>query len=211
MRQPKPTQARARRTRETLVQVAIQSLCDSHVHGLRFSQISKIAQVPQPLLDYHFPTMEALLGEMVSHQLDRLKTAGVAALEKNSKSPRKALTAYIRAPFELAAGDPGFRAVWSCYYHLATVNKAFKEFSREVRDGETRRIASTLEILIKYEKRQAPAKKKRVSDTATCIQGITAGFAYMAAADTSGEFKDMGDLAVKAALQIVDVNFPALI
>lgn len=161
-------------------------------------------------MDYHFPTMEALLGEMVAHQLERLKSAGLEALEKNTKSPRKALTAYIRAPFEIAAEDPGFRAVLSCYYHLATVNKKFKEFGRELRISETKRIAVTLESLIRFEKRQTPLKKKRVNDTATCIQGITAGFAHMAASDTSGEFKDMGDLAVKAALQIVDVNFPMM-
>ncbi len=210
MRQPKPTQARAQRTRETLVQVAIQSLCESHVHGLRFSQISKIAKVPQPLLDYHFPTLEALLGEMVAHQLDRLKSAGVEALEKNSKSPRKALIAYIRAPFEIAAKDEGFRAVLSCYYHLATVNKTFKAFARELRIAETKRLAAALESIIENEKRQTQPKRKRVNDTATCIQGITAGFAYMAAGDASGDLKEMGDLAVKAALQIVEVNFPLL-
>ncbi len=210
MRQPKPSQARAQRTRENLVQVAIQSLCDSHVHGLRFSQISKIARVPQPLVDYHFPTLEALLGEMVSRELDRLQSAGVEALAKHAKLPRRALTAYIRAPFELARADAGFRAVWSCYYHLATVNPLFKKFSADLRKTETDRIAEVLSGLIREEKRATPPKKKRIEDTATCIQGITAGFAYLAASGDGPEFEGLGDLAVKAALQIVDVNFPEL-
>ena len=207
-RPAKPGQARGKRTRENLIQVAIQSLCESHVHGLKFSQISKIAQVPQPLVDYHFPSMEALLGEMVAHQLERLKVISEEAITKHPKNPRKALTAYIRAPFDLGQNDQGFRAVWSCYYHLATVNKAFAEFNRGVRIHSDKRLAALLTSIASAENRGERTNRKRIRATATCIQGIMTGFAYIAAAESGGDFKGLGDLAVKAAQQIVDVNFP---
>ena len=146
--------------------------------------------------------------EQVEIQEQTLKTISEEAITKHPNHPRKALTAYIRAPFELGQNDKGFRAVWSCYYHLATVNKAFAEFNRGVRIHNDKRLAALLTSIAVEENRSERSNRKRIRATATCIQGIMTGFAYIAAAESGGDYKGLGDLAVKAAQQIVDVNFP---
>ena len=205
----RPKQERGLRTRENLLKAAIQSMVENHIYGLRFSQIAKIANVPQPLMDYHFPSLEALLTEMVGYQLERLKIASMDAIEKNAASPRKMLSAYIKAPFEMAAADQGFRAVWSAYYHLATVNKSFADFNKGVRQLGNQRITAMVTAVVAHEKRQDAANAKKIAEVATSIQGIITGFGSMASAESDGPFKPLADLAVKAAFQVLEVNFPA--
>ena len=204
----RPKQERGLRTRETLLQAAIQSLTESHIYGLRFSQISKIANVPQPLLDYHFPSLEALLVDMVGYELEKLKNLSVDAIEKNASHPRKALSAYIRVVFELAEADAGFRAVWSSYYHLTTVNKDFAAFNRGVRQTGNERLVTLVLAVIKDENRMNAGKGRRVQETATCIQGLITGHGFMAASESDGDFKALADLSVKAAFQLLEANFP---
>src|SRR4051812_2649581 len=93
-KQSRPPQERGRKTREVLLLAAIQSLVESSVFGLRYSQIAKAAKVPQPLLDYHFPSMESLLTEMVSHELEKLKLKSLENIQNFATKPRKALAAY---------------------------------------------------------------------------------------------------------------------
>ncbi len=201
----RPKQERGLRTRETLLLAAIEALTQSHIYGFRFSQVSKIAGVPQPLIDYHFPSLEALLTEMVTHQLEKLKNLSVEAIEANAAKPRKALEAYIRVVFELAGSDAGFRAVWSSYYHLTTVNKNFAAFNRVVRQTGNERLAMLITAVIQTEKLKG--KPRTINDVATCVQGIITGYGFMASAETEGDFKAMADLAVKASFQLLEVNF----
>ena len=205
----RPKQERGIRTRETLLLAAIQSLLDSNIYGLRFAQISKIAKVPQPLIDYHFPSLEALLTEMVAYQLEKLKTLSVEAIEKNASSPRKALEAYIRVPFELGEKDAGFRAVWSAYYHLTAVNKNFADFNRGVRKLGQERLGMLVAAVVQSEKRKNATSVRLITETATNIQGIITGYGFMAGAETDGGFKNLRDLAVKASFQLLELNFPA--
>ncbi len=208
-KQERPKQERGKRTRENLLQAAIQSLVESHIYGLRFAQISKIAEVPQPLMDYHFPSLEALLMEMTTYQLEKYKVASLDAIQKYSTKPRKALEAYIRATFELAESDPGFRAVWSSYYHLATVNKNFADFNRAVRKTGNERLSALVSAVVLAEKRKNSGNAKLILETATSVQGIITGYGFMAAAESEGDFKGLADLAARAAFQVLEANFPS--
>ncbi len=76
-------------------------MTESNLYSLRFSQIAKRAGVPQALMDYHFPSQEALLRDMVDAELEKFLLAVIEALEKNVKNPRKALEAYIRVCLNL--------------------------------------------------------------------------------------------------------------
>jgi AcrR family transcriptional regulator len=205
----RPKQERGKRTRENLLQAAIQSLVENHLYGLRFAQISKIAEVPQPLMDYHFPSLEALLMEMITHQLDKYKIASIEAIQTYQNKPRKMLEAYIRVTFELSGSDAGFRAVWSSYYHLATVNKNFADFNRAVRRTGNERLVQLVSAVIESEKRRHNTSAKLVQETATAIQGIITGYGFMAAAESNGDFKGLADLAVKASFQVLEANFPS--
>jgi AcrR family transcriptional regulator len=208
-KQERPKQERGKRTRENLLQAAIQSLVENHLYGLRFAQISKIAEVPQPLMDYHFPSLEALLMEMITHQLDKYKIASIEAIQTYQNKPRKMLEAYIRVTFELSGSDAGFRAVWSSYYHLATVNKNFADFNRAVRRTGNERLVQLVSAVIESEKRRHSTSAKLVQETATAIQGIITGYGFMAAAESNGDFKGLADLAVKASFQVLEANFPS--
>jgi AcrR family transcriptional regulator len=208
-KQERPKQERGKRTRENLLQAATQSLVENHLYGLRFAQISKIAEVPQPLMDYHFPSLEALLMEMITHQLDKYKIASLEAIQTHQNKPRKMLDAYIRVTFELSESDAGFRAVWSSYYHLATVNKNFADFNRAVRRTGNERLVQLVSAVIQAEKRRHSTSAKLVQETATAIQGIITGHGFMAAAESSGDFKGLADLAVKASFQVLEANFPS--
>jgi AcrR family transcriptional regulator len=202
-------QERGKKTRELLLLAAIKSLAESNIFGLRYSQISKIAKVPQPLLDYHFPSVEALLTEMVAHELEKLKVLSLEAIQKHMTKPRKALEAYIRAPLELAAKDSGFRAVWSCYYHLTTVHKHFSDYNRTVRRIGNERIVALLIAILHHEgKAKYATKTKLLSEVATTIQGIITGYGFMGGTETGGDLSEMADLAVKASAQILAANFP---
>lgn len=205
----RPAQERGKRTRELLLATAIDSLANSNLYGLRFAQISKAANVPQALMDYHFPSLESLLIEMVSLELEKLKLYSLEAIQKYATKPRKALEAYIRAPFELAAADRGFCAVWSCYYHLATVNQTFADFNRGVRKmGNERILMLVIGVLNSENKSEYLSKTKLTQDVSTSLQALITGYGFMASADSDRRFKEFADLAAKAAAQILAANFP---
>lgn len=208
-KQERPKQERGKRTRENLLQAAIQSLVENNIYGLRFAQISKIAEVPQPLMDYHFPSLEALTMEMITSQIDRLKMASLEAIQKNQNKPRKMLEAYIRANFELGESDPGFRAVWSMYYHLASVNKPVAEFNHQIRRVGGERLTQLILNIVVSEGRKHSTSQKLALDTATSMQGIIVGFCFVAGGDPSLDFKGLADLAVKASFQVLEANFPS--
>ncbi len=202
-------QERGRKTRELLIQAAIASLVETGVHGLRFSQIAKLAGVPQPLIDYHFPSMEGMLMEMIQHMVEKLKLRSIEAIQANSSKPRKAFEGYIRAPFILGAEERGFLAVFSAYYHLATIDKKFADINRGVRGlGHERHSACIVAILNAEKKSHLTSKHKLISDVATQIQGLTTGYVIVASSESEGNFKTLADLAVKASFQILDTNFP---
>lgn len=207
-KQERPKQERGKRTRENLLQAAIQSLVENHLYGLRFAQISKIAEVPQPLMDYHFPSLEALLMEMINFQLEKYKLASLEAIQAHQNKPRKMLEAYIRVTFEISQKDAGFRAVWSSYYHLAAVNKNFSDYNRAVRRTGNERLAQLVTSVVESEQRKHSGSHKLVMETATAIQGIITGYGFMAAAESEGDFKGLADLAVKASFQVLEANFP---
>lgn len=205
----RPKQERGLRTREVLLRAAIQSLTKSHLYGLRFAQISKLAQVPQPLIDYHFPSLEALLTDMVGLELEKFKSLSVDALETHVGRPRKALEAYVRIGFQLSEEDEGFRAVWTAFYHLSVVHPDFKALNLAVRKVGLERITAMLSAVVTSEKRKNASSARLIKEVATGVQGIITGYGFMAAAATDNDFKALADLAVKASFQLLEANFPA--
>ena len=193
-------------TRELVVKTAIDCLVESHLHGLRYSQISKMADIPQPLMGYHFPTLESLMMEMVQSELEKLKVLSTQAVEKHTDAPKKALEAYIRVPFELSQKDKGFRAVWSAFYHLAVIQDDFRDLNRTVRTVGRERITNLLTMTLASERR-FPSKMSDLTQLAIAIQGIVTGFAFMAATQTDGDYKQMADLAVKMSFNLIDNSF----
>lgn len=211
MKTEKKSQSRGLKTRERILVVAMDCLLKYHVHGLRYSQIAKDAGVAQPLMDYHFPSLEALLLEMIQIELAKLRDLSTEAIEKNARSPRKALAAYISAPFELAERDPYFRAVWSAFYHLASTNPEFGEMNRNIQAIGRQRITQLIRAVLA----QGLGKRGKLSETklqelAAGVQGIITGYAFLKHSVANGAPKDLGhdlrQLAVKHSEQLLGIG-----
>ena len=190
-------------TREFLLDTAARALMEHGIHGLRYSQIAKMAEVPQPLMGYHFPTLESLMIELVQRQIIKLREVSTRATENYPQEPKRALEAYIRAPFELAAKDQEFRTIWMAFYHLSTFNNEFSEINRQVRNFGRERIRTLVTMTLAFEHR-LPEKIKELEKLTLTVQGIITGLAIMAGTEAGGNFKNNADLAVQGCFEILN-------
>jgi AcrR family transcriptional regulator len=201
---PRARQERGLKTYDKLVKCAIQLLAESDMGQLRFSQISKITKIPQPLIDYHFPTLQALQLAMIQHELKKILSVSLLAIEKNQKNPRKALEAYILAPFHLAQRDKEFRAVWTGYYHLVTIHREIAMFNSTVQTNGRERVTNLINSILVSE-RLYLLKKKTAEDLSSSIQGIITGYSFMATTHIHGDFPFWAQKAVQDALALLDL------
>jgi AcrR family transcriptional regulator len=190
------------------VLAAVKALAESNIFSLRLSQVAKVAGVPQSLVDYHFKSLEDLVMMMVLYQLNKLKQYSIEAIERNSTDPRKAMAAYIHAPFELAGSDKGFRTVWASYYHLATVHPQFAQLNRMVREGGQDRIQMLVQNIVVREGRAIEVPRQTTSRIASAIQGLITGCAIIASAETDGDFATMAKVTSATVDQLIDSTFP---
>lgn len=205
---PRGAQKRGKKTREAIVIAAIRTITQSDIYSLRLSQVAKEAGVQQSLVDYYFKDLEALMMEMVLYQLFKLKTLSIAAIEQNSTNPREALAAYIRAPFALSKVDTGFRAVWSIYYHLAVVKKAFGDLNKSVRQTGHDRIQMLIQNIVLSEGRMILKVGQDSSRVASAIQGMITGCGFIASSETDGDFEQMAGATIESSLQLIESTFP---
>jgi AcrR family transcriptional regulator len=204
----RPPQERGTQTRRRLLEITAQTIADEGIHNLRFAHIAKAAQIPQALLGYHFPTMETLLVEVVQLELEKLKSLSVSLVEKNAEQPKKALAAYIRAPFELAKVDPSFRAVFTAFYHLSSVTPAFAEMGLIIRKVGRERIMNLITMVMATEGQLAikTMSRDRLLELATAVQGIITGHAQMAVSEKNADYQIFSDLAVETSMTILGLD-----
>ena len=202
-------QARAQVTRSKILKMASRCLVEDGIQSLRYAQIAKRAKVPQALMGYHFPNIDALLIEMVQLELIKLKDLSVERVERNASNPKKALISYIKAPFDLAATDLEFRATWSAFYHLATVNENFAKLNASIRETGRDRIMNLLTMVLAtegYLTGNNLMSREKLIELATVVQGIITGLCMISATATKNEFKQIGELAVKSSLQALGID-----
>ena len=204
VKQKRKPQDRGLKTRERILEVAMDCLVDDNIHGLRFSHIAKKAKVAQPLMDYHFPNLEALLMEMVLLQVEKLRQLSTDAIEKNLGDPKKTLSAYIQAPFLLAEGDARFRAVWSCLYHLASVNPRFSNLNIGFRKIGRERITTLIKANLPIDAAKGKKMQDRIDSAALAIQGLITGLSFMAGTDPAVNYRDFSRLASQVSQKIID-------
>lgn len=204
-----PKQSRGKETRSKILLAAMDSLVEQNVHGLRFAQIAKRAHVVQPLMDYHFPNLESLLMEMVMFQIEQLREASTQAIESNIGNPYRALAAYIRAPFVVTERDARFRAVWSCFYHLAAIHEHFAVLNGSIRSVGRDRILALVKGCVEFEnsrqnrKPSAPIAEAEFLKVAVGIQGLITGLGFITGTDPKANAAEMADLAVFHAEKLV--------
>ncbi len=199
---------RGEKTRKKLLQAAGQLVAKEGIHSLRFSRISKMAKVPQALMGYHFPTVKSLILDMIQQELEKLKTLSVAKIERGVATPREAFEGYIRAPFELSSRDQQFSAVWSTFYHLATVDKMFGEMNAQIKQVGRDRILNLIAMIYATESPligETLANQRNLLELATAVQGLVTGLTFMAATDPKGQYLDFARLAVVGSFKIIGV------
>ncbi len=200
---------RGLKTRQKVLSVAGEIIAKEGVHNLRYSQIAKIAKIPQALLGYHFPNLEVLLMELTQGELEKLKQLSVENTEKSAHNPRKALEAYVRAPFELADKDKVFSSIWTAFYHLSAVNSEFSSLNLRIRSTGRERILNLITMVLATEGQLLGKKqisRDELINQSIAIQGIITGLCIMAMSEAHANFSKFADLAVNSCLHQLEIN-----
>ncbi|NEQ47985.1 MAG: TetR/AcrR family transcriptional regulator [Leptolyngbya sp. SIOISBB] len=97
------TYRRSIKTRQHLIQSAIQILIEQGNDALTLDAVTRVAEISKGGLLYHFPNKEALVVGIIQHLIDTFNQEIEVELEKESgNEPGKWLRAYIRATFHSA-------------------------------------------------------------------------------------------------------------
>jgi AcrR family transcriptional regulator len=203
--QKRGPQERGLKTFDKIVTAAIELVSESDIGSVRFADISKKTKIPPPLVNYHFPSLQALQWAMIQHELQKLMELSLHAIESQQKKPRKALEAYILAPFNLAEKDMAFRAVWTGYYHLITVQEKVAMFNTSVQTTGHERIMNLLNALLISEKLKFK-KNKTAALLASTVQGIIAGYGISAATHIKNDFRMWSRLAIDDITDLVALS-----
>lgn len=206
---PRGRQMRGVITRKRILGVAARTIAAEGIFNLKFAHIAKDANVPQALMGYHFPNVESLLVELLQREIVKLRDLSVERVERSAKEPKKALAAYIRAPFDLAAKDPEFRAIWTALHHLATVNPIFADIDMQIRKMGCERILNLITMVLAtegYLLGQTHIGRDDLLRLATSVRGLILGLCLGAAADSPADFKKAGDLAVASSFKLLGLS-----
>ena len=198
----------ARRTQ--IVKVAIECIAKEGVHEATFSKIAKAAKVQQSLLNYYFPSSEALLIECVHAVLDSLKAHMIAAIEREMSQPEQALISYMLSPVDWIEDNPELQPTWIYFYHLAALNPRFRQLNNEIRRTGRERIAFLVFRIL--EARKITLKDPWTADgLAWALQSMTTGFVAMTATEDADypKLKSMMKASVDTFLASDDVFGPA--
>lgn len=201
-------QKRGLKTRERLLTVAVKCLVKEGIHALRYAHIAKQAKIPQALMGYHFPTMESLLLAVIQVELEKLKVASIESVERLAHQPKRALAAYIRTPFELALMDIEFRAVWTAFYHLCTIDPTFADINLSIRKLGRERILNLVTMVLATEGRlvgEENTSRAHLVELAASVQAVITGFIMVTATESNADYKKMADLAVTNVFRILEV------
>lgn len=209
-RKIKPEAGRGAQTRQKVLNTTRELLATEGIHNLRFAHIAKKAKVPQALMGYHFPTYEALLIEVVIIELEKLKVFTVDRVEQNSTHPKKALAAYIRAPFEMAVIDKTARAVWTAFYHLATISPEFAELNLAIRKTGLERILNLVTMTIATEKVATNSQQlfnhAQLLGLARAVHGLITGLLVIATTEANQNIDELREVAVQSCFQLLNIK-----
>lgn len=196
-------------TRQKILTVTGQIISQDGIQNIRYAQIAKIAKIPQALLGYHFPNLDVLLLELVQNELEKLKMLSVENTEKYASTPKKALEAYIRTPFELADKDKIFNAIWTAFYHLSSVNNEFSLLNLRIRNTGRERILNLITMVLATEGQLMGKKqisREELILQSSQIQGIITGLCIMAMSEAHSDFSRSADLAVQSCMHQLGIE-----
>ena len=202
-RPTKHVQKRTQNTRAKIIKAALQCLSRQGVVESTITRIAKIAKVHHTVVLYHFPTLESLYLEVIQVLLESLRSATLQAVEPHAKAPRKALEAYILAPFEWAQKNREYFSLWMFFYFLAShPGSVFRENNNQIRKQGRERIATFLYqgIASKSFKSLSVAN---VSELSFQIQSIITGITIQAGTESDPDFTEAALVAKSVIFKLL--------
>lgn len=188
--------------KDRIIEAAVACFIEKGVAQTKISEIAAKAKVHQPLIGYHFPTIEDLHKDVILFVLEGLKKTSTDAISSNESSPKNALEAYIRAPFVWMKKNPGHFSLWMYFYYLATRSSVFRDLNNEIRRIGRERIEKLLYRGIEAQLFHLQPGRS-VSSTAAAIQGAMTGNSIMAGTEENLTIQQGADLTVAFALSMI--------
>ena len=190
--------------RQKIVKAAIQCFIKSGVAQTKISEVAAKAGVDQPLISYYFSTLENLHEAVIIDVLSVLREASIRPIEEHSNDMIRALTQYIRAPFEFAQNQAGLFSIWMYFYYLASYSTKFVELNSQIREAGRNRISVIIYTGIESGVFSVH-KSMSVSDVAIAIQGIITGNTIMVGTEKNESFEKYIRITTEASLALLGV------
>lgn len=179
-RTPKKTKKDPVSRRELIVNAALSCFMEKGVNNTRLREVAEFAKIDQPLVNYYFPTMNALYSEVFLAVLNHVNDFMLAQMErKSSSSPLKLLLNYCESYVDWVAKYPGHSSVFLYFYYLTTVEASFLEMNRNIRVTGRDRISRWLYEGIEAREFKLPPGMK-VSEVAWSLQAMISGVCLQA-------------------------------
>lgn len=200
-------QDRAVKTREAILQAASEIIAEVGLHNIKSKDIAKRAKIPAALFSYHYPSMDALLNDLILQQLEKVKIISLEALQKYPHDPLKALLSYVRAPFITAERDKVFRAIVSYFYHMTTIDERYTEMNAQIRRIGRERILGLVSLVLEKRSEKLGKPALGLMETTVAIQGVMTGLFVMACTEShipgQYDFKSCEETAVRTVEALI--------
>lgn len=167
-----------------ILDAAILAYARSGVAQASFTQVAELAGVPRPLVNYYFPTSEALQEAVIGAVLERLKEAALFGIQENWDDPVRALVGYSESYFKWGVKNRDLVTIWIYFYYLASYSQSFRAMSDSSRQTGRERIASLIYRGVETGAFVVP-KGLSVPVLALNVQGLLTGNFVMAFSESS--------------------------
>ena len=136
-------QQRSRETQEKILSAAFKAFAESGYDGASVNKIAERAEVPQPLVVYHFPSKDALWVASVEEALDQFMKRLLPELEaKNNLDPATRLSLIFREFVRYSATVPALLEI------MIDANKRHGTNLTKVVENRLRPVYERLRVLI---------------------------------------------------------------
>ncbi len=170
LRAPQLRPSKGDAQRLAVLEVALQCLAEKGINALSFQEIARTLRIRRSHIVYYYPTLDALLTDLLKVLLSTGQDITVAHLS-SVKSPLDMLTAYVEATFLWFRIFPQHAGVLFLSCHLGAVNSEHRDLLTTMRQSSEERILTILKKQAGRKKRTSAWYVSRASDIRSLIMG----------------------------------------
>ncbi len=175
------------------------------VNNTRIRDVADFAKVDQPLVNYYFPSMNALYKEVFLSVLNHINDFMLPRLETQNGNSWQTLKSYCEAYVDWVAKHPGHSSVFLYFYYLTTVDELFLEMNKSIRATGRERISKF--IYEGLEKKEFHLDSDiKVSELSWTIQGLITGMCVQAKTEATTDWTLVKRLLLKSVASLVGVK-----